>query len=203
MLLLRAEAPRIPWPTMVEANAAADGDVYATDQAIPAHLLDGGEIVMLKMKPSLWYILFVSVKWLLAMTIVVLLSAPLSRALDAIGLTQPLLVKVAVALAVARLAVATLQWVSRLYVLTNRRVMRIRGIFNVDIFECHLTRIQNTFLRLTIYERIFSLGTIGFATAGTGGIEASWQNVNHPLEVHERVRAAIRQAKGGPNDTAL
>ncbi len=192
------ECGRLPEgvPTaMVEANAAAD-PVYDADQAIPAHLLDGGEIVELKIKPSLWFIVFTSFRTLLAMGLIVLLSYPLSRALDPIGLSQPLLVKMAVALACARLGAAALQWVSRLYVLTNRRVMRIRGVFNVDIFECQLTRIQNTFMRLTLYERVFGLGTIGFATAGTGGIEASWENLNHPLEVHERIRTAIRKAQG-------
>jgi len=181
---------------MVEANAAAGPSAYAEDQALPAHLLDGGEVVELKIKPSLWFILFASFRMLLAMGLIVALSYPLSRVLDPVGLSRPLLLKVAMALAGARLAIATLQWVSRIYVLTNRRVMRIRGIFNVDIFECQLSRIQNTFMRLTLYERLFALGTIGFATAGTGGIEASWENVNHPLEIHERVRAAIHKAQG-------
>ena len=188
---------------MVEANAAAGPSAYAEDQALPAHLLDGGEVVELKIKPSMWFILFASFRMLLAMGSIVVLSYPLSRVLDPVGLTHPLLLKVAMALAGARLAIATLQWVSRIYVLTNRRVMRIRGIFNVDIFECELSRIQNTFMRLTLYERLFALGTIGFATAGTGGIEASWENVNHPLEIHERVRAAIHKAQGRNGGTGV
>jgi len=192
-----------PSPAMVEANAQAEQTAYAADETIPAHLLDGGEIVELKLKPSLWFILFTSFRTLLAMALVVLLSSPLSRALGPVGLTQPVLVKIALALAAARVVVATLQWVSRLYVLTNRRIMRIRGIFNVDIFECQLARIQNTFMQLTLYERVFSLGTIGFATAGTGGIEATWENLNHPLEVHERIRTAIQKAQGGGQDQTL
>lgn len=188
---------------MVEVNAAANDAVLAADPTIPAHLLDGGEIVLLKIKPSMWFILFASFRTLLAAGLVAVLSAPLSQALDPLGLSQPILVRIAMVLAFARLAIATLQWVSRLYVLTNRRIMRIRGIFNVDIFECYLTRIQNTFLHLAIYERLFALGSIGFATAGTGGIEASWENLNHPLEVHERIRAAIRKSQGRNDDTGL
>jgi uncharacterized membrane protein YdbT with pleckstrin-like domain len=189
-----------PPTAMVEANAAADDAVYDAEETVPAHLLDGGEIVVLTLKPSLWFILFKSFRMLLGTGLIVVLSAPLSRALYPIGMTQPLLVKAAIVLAVARLMISTLQWVSRLYVLTNRRVMRIRGVFNVDIFECQLTRIQNTLLHLAIYERLFGLGSIGFATAGTGGIEATWENLNHPMEVHERVRAAIRQAHNHDRD---
>jgi len=182
---------------MVEANAAAGPATYAEEQTIPAHLLDGGEVVELKLKPSLWFIVFVSLRTLLAAMLVVVLSHSLSRVLEPVYLTQALVVKTATGLAAARLVVAALQWVSRLYVLTNRRVMSIRGVFHVDIFECPLARIQNTFLSLTLYERVLGLGTIGFATAGTAGVEATWENINHPLEIHERVRGAIRRCQRG------
>ncbi len=196
MLLVPANLLGLPQPSLVEANAAGEPGVLESDQAIPAHLLDGGEIVLLKIKPSLWFILFASFRMLLGTGLIIVVSEPLSRLLWPVGLSQTILVKMAVTLACVRVGVATLQWVSRLYVLTNRRIMRIRGVFNVDLFECQLTRLQNTFARFAIYERIFGLGTIGFATAGTGGIEAAWENINHPLEVHERIRAAIRKAHG-------
>ena len=107
----------------------------------------------------------------------------------------PTVVQGAVALGAARVGFALLQWVARLYVLTNRRVLRLMGILNIDLFECPLTKIQNTYLTLAWYERLTGLGTIAFATAGTGGIEASWAYVNHPLEVHERIRSAIHRAQ--------
>jgi uncharacterized membrane protein YdbT with pleckstrin-like domain len=198
-----AHTPGLLRPAMVEANAAAGHSAYAEDQAIPVHLLDGGEIVELKIKPSLWFIVFASFRTLLAMVAVVAVSYPLSRALGSVHISEALLIKTATGVAVARLVVAALQWVSRLYVLTNRRIMRIRGVFNVDIFECQLTRIQNTYLSLAIYERLLGLGSIGFATAGTGGVEAIWENINHPMEVHERVRAAIARSQRGRNDQAL
>lgn len=188
---------------MVEANVTADSPVLTGEEAVPVHLLDGGELVLLTIKPSMWYIVFRSFRTLLAVAMVIALSYPLSHALDPLGLSQRLLVRIAIGVAGVRLLIATLQWVSRLYVLTNRRIMRIRGIFNVDIFECQLTRIQNLFLRFAIYERIFGLGTIGFATAGTGGVEASWENINYPLEVHERVRAAISKARGDDGEDAI
>ncbi len=188
---------------MVEANAAADSPVLTGDEAVPVHLLDGGEIVLLTIKPSMWYIVFRSFRTLLAMALVIGLSYPLSHALDPLGLSQRMLVRVAIGVAGVRVLIATLQWVSRLYVLTNRRVMRIRGIFNVDLFECQLLRVQNLFLRFAIYERVFGLGTIGFATAGTGGVEASWENINYPLEVHERIRSAIGKARGGDRGDEL
>jgi membrane protein YdbS with pleckstrin-like domain len=174
-----------------EANAGPVA--VASADLLPAHLLDGGEIVILAIKPSLWFLLFQSFRWLVAMVLVIWFVGRWGYWVPVVK--TPLVVNVAAALAAARVGLAMLQWVSRLYVLTNRRVLRIKGIFNVDLFECPLAKIQNTYLTLTWYERLFALGTISFATAGTAGVDALWINVNHPLEVHERVRAAIQRAQ--------
>lgn len=181
-------------PTVNELHEADAGPISRAD-LLPAQLLDGDEIVIFAIKPSLWFVFFTSVRWLLAMGLVLALSNWLSTIP---GVTHTLVVKAALALAGARVGFALLQWVSRLYVLTNRRIMRLRGIFNVDLFECRLVNIQNTYLTMNWYERLFSLGSIEFATAGTGGVEVSWTNLNNPMEIHERVRSAIHRAhKGG------
>jgi uncharacterized membrane protein YdbT with pleckstrin-like domain len=178
---------------VTESHRATTGEIAQAD-LLPAHLLDGDEIVIFAVKPSLWFVLFTSARWLVAMALVI----GLSGWLDTAGVSKPLVVKASLALAGARVGFALLQWVSRLYVLTNRRIMRLRGIFNVDLFECQLTKIQNTYLTMAWYERLAGLGSISFATAGTGGIEASWTNLNSPMEFHERVRSAINRAsKGG------
>jgi hypothetical protein len=182
-------------PRGIDAPFTHQGAAGQLAQAdlIPVQLLDGDEIVIFAVKPSLWYVLFTSARWLIAMAVVIALVGWLGPQIP--GLNPPLVIKAALALGGARLGFALLQWVSRLYVLTNRRIMRLRGIFNVDLFECQLNKIQNTYLTLTWYERLAGLGSISFATAGTGGVEASWTNLNCPMEVHERVRSAIHRAQ--------
>jgi uncharacterized membrane protein YdbT with pleckstrin-like domain len=173
-----------------DANAVAG---YAPQDLVPAQLLDGGEVVILAIKPSLWFIIINSFRWMIVAALVVVGVAWLHPSWY--GMSPSVLIRAALGLGVLRMMVATLQWVSRLYVLTNRRLMRIRGVLNVDIFECRLSRIQNTFLRLSWYERILRLGTIDVATAGTGLVEARWENVSRPLEVHETLRKAVSAAK--------
>jgi len=149
-------------------------DAQPLADLLPAHLLDGDEIVILAIKPSLWFVLFVSWRWLVVLGLVAAWGSGWGARLPWI---QPrMVVQAAVALMAARVGFAMLQWVSKLYVLTNRRVLRLTGIFNVHVFECALDRIQNTFLTCSWYERLFSLGTIGFA-------------------VHEQVRAAINRSR--------
>jgi len=161
---------------------------------VPARLLDEGETVILAIKPSLWFVLFSSARVVGLMVLVMGLTPYFAGKFDGEGIWRSIMYWAGV-LAALRLAYAFLEWMSRLYVLTDRRVMRIKGVFNVDVFECHLTRIQNTFLTLALHERVFRLGSIQFATAGTGAIEAAWLNINDPLKIHETVRQAIDRAR--------
>lgn len=160
--------------------------------AVPAHLLNGGEIVHFAIKPSPWFVVLVSLRWL---AVAIVLAVLASRDVMPYGYRW-YLYQLAAAVAGARLAWAILEWVSRLYVLTNRRVMRIRGVFNVELFECQLSKLQNTFATFSLPERITRAGTITFQTAaagGGGGGTASWRVVSRPLEIHERLREAIRR----------
>ena len=55
-----------------------------------------------------------------------------------------------------------MQWASRVYVLTNRRIMRIRGVFSADLFECALVKIIGSKVVAGPHERVLRLGTIRF-----------------------------------------
>jgi len=183
-----------PEPALL-ADRPSGGTVgLSVTEVVPAHLLDGGEVVHFAIKPSPWFVLLVSLRWI-AVGVLLVLAA------NTEVVASPYrwyLYQGAFVLVGMRLAWAMLEWVSRLYVLTNRRVMRIRGVFNVDLFECALDRIQNTSASLTLWERIFRVGTITFQTAGNSGGSgggASWRIVSKPLETHEKLRGAIHRAQ--------
>ncbi len=167
-----------------------------TESVVPESLLDGGEVVHFAIKPAPWFILLVSLRWILAAFMIACLAwidvvAPDYRVFA---------LQAAVLIAASRLGWATLEWVSRLYVLTNRRAMSIRGVTKVEVFECTLARIQNTYLVLSPLERLARIGTVAFqtaaASAGTGGT-GTWRMVAKPLEVHEQLLAAIHRARPG------
>ncbi len=163
-------------------------------ELVPAHLLDGGEVVHFALKPSPWFVVLVSLRWLLVAIVLVLVSIQDFFPQRYCGS----MCQVAAGVAGVRLAWAILEWVSRLYVLTNRRVMRIRGVFNVELFECALDRLQNTYCTFSLPERLTRVGTITLQTAAAGGGPggtASWRIVSRPLEVHEQLRDAIRRAQ--------
>jgi len=163
------------------------------EHIVPAHLLDGGEIVILAIKPSLWFVPLTSARWIL-LGIGLLAAANISW----ISPHVAGYLRMAGYLGVAgRLGWAMLQWVSRLYVLTNRRVMRLRGVFNVELFQCELTRIQSLVLSASWPERLVRSGTIIIQTAGALGSvggSAAWRMITRPLEVHQKLNDAIRRA---------
>ena len=189
----------IDWPTSSTVEGTPGSAVEAPPSAslhveqatVPSHLLDGGEVVVLAIKPSLWTVLFGSFQWLCGAAVVIVLDRWFSHALSA-ALHVPV-IQVAVALAALRVGLAVMQWVSRVYVLTNRRIMRIRGVFRADLFACPLVQIIGSQVTAGPHEAALRLGTIRFNTGHTTG-DGSWYHVARPDEVHAEIRRALERA---------
>lgn len=174
------------------AAGPAGGDALGlpldrAEAMVPADLLQGGEIVILLLKPSPLYILLAAAGHLALIVGVVL-------GLGYFGvLTDRETMVLMVGLVSARLIWQFFEWLSRLYILTDRRVIRIRGVLRVLVFEAQLKQLQHTQSSFSIRERLFALGTISFSTAGTGLPEAYWVMLRQPLAVHRQVIQAINR----------
>ncbi len=164
--------------------------------AIPAKLIQDGEEVVLALKPSGIFIFLVSVPFAIG-AIALAVAAHVLDQMISLPVSVQTITAFCAAAVVARLLVACTQWLSHIYVLTNRRVIRIRGALHVHLFECPLTHVQNTSLSLPLIERVFGVGTLLFATAGTSSHEAAWIMIAKPVEVQEVVAEYIRRAQGG------
>ncbi len=153
---------------------------------LPTQLLHDGEVIILLLKPSPWFIVLDVLPWLGCLGLVLTGGLVLTaQGLWSLGRTD--LVLAALTLAGLRLFWQFLEWLSRVYVLTDRRILRVRGVVRVQVFECALSRIQHTQADFSLRERLFGLGTISFATAGTAVVEVSWRMLAKPLEVHQIV----------------
>lgn len=166
--------------------------LLAYGQVVQHDLLDGDEVVILAVKPSMWYLVLVSARWLIGAATVILLAPWLVGVYTAVtqtGLTQAALVVTSL-----RLVLALLQWSSRLYVLTNRRVMCYRGITQVTLLEAPLVQIRNTYVNDRRLERWCNVGSIGFSLKGSKRVDMWWEQVNAAEEIHDRIRRAIEKA---------
>jgi uncharacterized membrane protein YdbT with pleckstrin-like domain len=96
---------------------------------------------------------------------------------------------------VGRLIWGLLVWSSHTYMLTNQRVVTIKGVLNTSLYQAQLRKIQRTVLYRPLYLRIFGVGTIGYATAATTDFDSTWVMLGRPLAVHEAVVGAINKVQ--------
>lgn len=179
------------------APSVASPDARATDAvALAAADLGDGEVVILAIRPHPLFILFASAGSLLALVIALLLVVFVARN-GWLPIDAGVVTTYGVLLGFARVFWQALIWFNEGYVLTNRRVVRTGGVFRRFRFESQLRRIQHLAMVKSIPERIFGLGTIGFATAGTGGVETAWLMVGKADRVFDTVQEAVRNAGGG------
>ena len=173
-------------------GGAASGPNGGGAALLPRRLLLPDERVLLACKPSLWFVLLHRPMLLLLSMAVWLVPVGVDPGLH--GAFTGWLILAGVLLTLLRLSLNALDWLGRIYALTDRRVLRVRGLFHVRVFESPLQRIQNTNLRLPLPERLLGLGTLTFSTAGTSGVEAAWRMVHDPLG---RQRAVLAARDGG------
>ncbi|MEQ9455661.1 MAG: PH domain-containing protein [Phycisphaeraceae bacterium] len=153
---------------------------------IPPELIQSGEIIILLLKPSPW---FIPLSQLRHLTTLALITAGCWYANEAFG--TPLRSRDIVLLGIAAIGLtlfwAFFEWLSRIYIITDRRVITLSGVLRIVVFQAPLERIQHTTLVFSIRERLFGLGSLLFATAGTGFDETLWHMIPNPLEVHRQV----------------
>ena len=174
-------------PSADPANAAT------AETFVPDKLLDEGEVVLLAIKPSGWFVLLVSYPVLVAAALVAA-GAYLAGGLFDSARSQQVVLMLAVAAGCLRVMFACFQWVGRLYVLTNKRVMRIRGVMRVDVFTCPLKQIGKVLPSATLLERLLRVGTLQFDISDSNRPQARWLHVARPAEVYETLLDALRRA---------
>jgi len=175
-------------------------EVPARSRIISPSLLLPAEVVLFELKPSLWYVVFVSLPIAAAGLAVIILSLSiqvLPTPYRHLGIVLGMWV---VGL---RVAVALLQWLGRTYVLTDRRILVQTGVFDARVEALALERVESSFVAQAVVQRLLGIGTIFFRTMpGSGGGSLSWEHVRRPRELHGHVVAQIDRWKHTLEHTA-
>ncbi len=200
MIVADPKPPRqAPPPDARRAEGCAEDandDMTARAAAmLPAHLIQPGEIIVLLLKPSPWFILLRPLKTLVALGLATMIAV-LIAGYFFLGAYQTETAVVGVAIIALRLFWEFMEWLSRAYVLTDRRVIRVEGVLRVNVYEAPLEKVQQTEVIRTLREQLVGLGTIGFATAGTAFTDAFWIMIARPFEVHQKVVQTLRRYRG-------
>lgn len=166
------------------------------DQAtsiLPADLLQGGEIIIMILKPSPLYIILWCFGQILGLLVTAWIANYVHDYFD-LDIFYPRTLWMVVGTVVAvRLIYQFFDWLSRTYILTDRRVISMQGIMRIRIFQCTLKQVQHTDMLFSIRERCFGLGTIVISTAGTGGSESFWLMLRRPMAVHRKILQVLNR----------
>ncbi len=164
---------------------------------LAGHVLQDGELVLMILRPSRWFILLKSMVFIGVTTLLVAAAILADGRLPG----HPAAYLELGALAVAgRLMVAVLQWMSRFYVLTDLRIAAISGVFTLEIFDCPLRRVGQVHYYANWRERLLGLGNLTICPDDDSR-PGQWASVARGTEVHERVCQAVAKAKR--NDLGL
>ena len=166
-------------------------------------LVPPGERVVIDAKPSLWYILIRglpdALPGIVVLVVVFLLrglavsaTASIDRGLAALfDLWLGRVLVAAAVYVVLRLVWAALDWFCRRYVMTDARLVALRGVIRTVRFDLPLRRVQHLAVTRSLLERIFGVGTIAAASAGTDAHEIVWRSVARPDAALASIRARV------------
>ena len=161
---------------------------------LAGHILQDGEVVILILKPSLWFLVLSSLPFAAVASILLiwfLMYTNPSRP-QTVGYVEASLVLVA-----GRMLWAILQWMGRFYILTDLRILRLGGVFSIELFDCPLRKIARTRVVASTLERIVRTATIEVVPQEGSWALANWQTIDQPKEEHEQIVASINRAKQG------
>ena len=161
--------------------------------AVPEGLLDEGEVVILAVRPSAWFVVLVS--WpVVVLSALVAAGGVLVGHLVYLEPTWRAVPAIALGVVGLRLILGTLQWGGRWYILTNRRVLRTSGRLGGEVFQCPLKEVQNTLLVAGFGEKPLGLRTLLFNVKGRNA-DAGWVNLLQADQIQQVVEETLRQIR--------
>jgi len=156
--------------------------------------LQDGETILLALKPSFWMVLFRAAP---GVALAGLLAAALHVGADALG--RGLSTRTIVLVAVAAVCLCGLwglgHWLGRLYLLTDKRVLSVRGLRRVVLLHCPLHRLRHMELSRRPGERLLGTGTLTFESDRTDAEPVVWNHVARVRQVAAFVEDVIRKAQ--------
>ena len=142
-----------------------------------------------------WFVVFASIFFELVVIIVIIIASVLA-ALLLPAILGPIAGLVAAILPVfALLPIATgiydiVTWWNRQYIVTSRRVIQISGIFNKNVIDSSLEKVNDVKLQQSVLGRLFDYGDVEILTASELGANL-FRRIEDPI----RFKTAMLNAK--------
>ena len=165
------------------------GRRFLKGYSLEPDVLIQGEKVLFQAKPLSWLKLGEPLVAIIIALVFILILPYLSRTFPEVGQTELVdfwiilrwfgicILVIGIIAMVAR----WFKWYSRIYIVTNKRVIEGSGTIGRLYIDCSLSRIQNIIVNISILGRMFGYGTVGITTASNSKYAIKWENVRDPL----------------------
>lgn len=183
---------RLTEPPSVHVADTADAPAVRISIAalLAGSVIQDGEIVQMIVKPSRLFIVLNSL-FFSGLVLIVVAGLHLSR-------LHPLDTRSAVQLAIlfvaARMMFSALQWMGRYYIVTNHRLIRLSGIFDVQTQTIPLRKVSSVRFYRTVGERLLGKGSLEILSQDYPVM--LWQTISKPNDICDQVHAAVKKAQG-------
>ena len=188
-------------------SVIAEGSSSSLATLLAGRVLRDGEVIHLILKPSAWFIAYQSFLFVAAVIGLWIAHESLGRPTQS---HRRIYGEIAIIMVACRLMLATLQWMGRFYILTDQRVLRVAGVFNVEVRDCMLRKISIVQATASWYDRMLRIGNVDIHFRAQAVREKSnsisetnsqpdidhnlaWQCVSRPIEVQDKINDAIRR----------
>ena len=156
-------------------------------------VLRGDEEIILLIKPNQWNILLSSLPMLFSLGIIAAALNFLHYRFDMFSDSlYGLMIFICMIAGIVQIFAATIAWNAKFYVLTNKRVLVLKGAIYLQITDCDLGRIQSVYTDRLGFERFTKLGTVRIEVKDNPYLEIDWINLSEPDDVAEKIGQAIK-----------
>jgi len=185
--------PSVKSERVMDSNAVEHQVVPQALQGV----VDEGEMVILAVKPSGWYVFLLSAPIMLIAAIV---AGALVISVRVFELPVPgrlaVLVPVCMVAVCLRFFWGCSQWSGRLYVLTNRRALRVtKGLLRTETFSCPLNLVKSLSIHTSTGEKFFGLSSLNFEIEQTDASDGLWTCLANAADVERIVAEAVGRVR--------
>ena len=176
-------------------NPEERGKVGEPLRGILRRYVPADEHVVLWLHPSAWFIFLRSV-WVVVFVVLLVLGVRYAAGVVDLPRVVEWAAWIGVVVVAGAVVWQTLEWLSRLYVLTDKRMLAVAGVVRQSVTDVPLRNVRNVVVVRGLMDRLLGLGTLGASTAGTAGYEVVWVELDRPDEVMRVVRKAVDGVAG-------
>jgi hypothetical protein len=169
------------------SDAAALGDV-----AVEQKLLADGEVILLSIKPSRWFVLLTSIP-VVVLAAFVAGGAAAAQYAGSLPEKYEIVYILSAAAVLVRLVAACVQWMGLRYVLTDRRILRLRTLPATTVFELPLEVVAEAGVSASPPEKLVGCGSVVFLGEDRRSVGVAWVSVANPRQVARTVDEAVER----------